>query len=78
MKKNVLQSAKIRILWVIVIIQMLLFIYKCKWEIYITNAMSCNSFNAIYVLICSALLKEYIRETGVGNARLRDRVTVHR
>ena len=40
--------------------------------------MSCNSFNAIYVLICSALLKEYIRETGVGNARLRDRVTVHR
>ena len=40
--------------------------------------MSCNSFNAIYVLIGSALLKEYIGETGVGNARLRDRVTVHR
>ena len=40
--------------------------------------MSCNSFNVIYVLICSGCLEEYIGETGVGKARLRDRVKVYR
>ena len=40
--------------------------------------MSCNSFNVIYVLICSGCLEEYIGETGVGKTRLRDGVRVYR
>ena len=40
--------------------------------------MSCNSFNVIYVLICSGFLEEYIGETGVGKTRLRDRVIQYR
>ena len=32
--------------------------------------MSCNSFNIIYVLICSGCLEEYIAETGVGMVRV--------
>ena len=40
--------------------------------------MSCNSFNVIYVVICSDCLEEYIGETGVGKARLKDRVRVYR
>ena len=40
--------------------------------------MSCNSFNVINVLICSAFLQEYIGETGVGKTRLRDSVRVYR
>ena len=39
---------------------------------------SCNSFNVIYVVICSGCLIEYIGETGVGKTRLRDRVIVYR
>ena len=40
--------------------------------------MSCNSFNAIYVVICSGCLEEHIGESGVGRTRLRDRVRVYR
>ena len=40
--------------------------------------MSSNSFNVIYLLICSGCLKEYIGETGVGKPKLRDRVKVYR
>ena len=40
--------------------------------------MSCNSFNVIYVSICSVCLEEYIGETGVGKTRLRDRARVYR
>ena len=40
--------------------------------------MSCNSFNAIYVLIYSGCLEEYIGEEGVGKTRLRYRVRVYR
>ena len=40
--------------------------------------MSCNSFNVIYVLICSGILEEYIGETRVGKTRLRDSVRVYR
>ena len=40
--------------------------------------MSCNSFNAIYVVICSGCLQEYIAKRGVGKTRLRDRVKVYR
>ena len=40
--------------------------------------MSCNSFNAIYVVICSGCLEEHIGESGVGRTRLRDRVSVYR
>ena len=40
--------------------------------------MSCNSFNVIYVVICSACLEEYIGETGAGKTRLRYRVRVYR
>ena len=36
--------------------------------------MSCNSFNVIYVLICSGCLEEYIEETGAGKTRLRDSI----
>ena len=36
----------------------------------------CNSFNVIYVVICSGCLEEYIGETGVGKTRLRDSVRV--
>ena len=38
--------------------------------------MSCNSFNVIYVLICSGCLEEYIGQTAVGKIRLRDGVRV--
>ena len=38
----------------------------------------CNSFNVIYVVICSGCLEEYIGETGVGKTRLRDSVRVCR
>ena len=40
--------------------------------------MPSNSFNIIYVLICSGCLEEYIEETGVGKTRLRGRVRVYR
>ena len=41
--------------------------------------MSWNSFNVIYVMICSGCLEEYIGETGVGTKRrVRDRVKVYR
>ena len=40
--------------------------------------MSCNSFNVIYVLICSSWLEEYIREMDIGKTRLRDMVRVYR
>ena len=40
--------------------------------------MSCNSFNVIYVLICSGCSEERTGETGVGKTRLRDRVRVYR
>ena len=35
--------------------------------------MYCNSFDVIYVIICSGCLEEYIGETGVDKRRLRDR-----
>ena len=38
--------------------------------------MFCNSFNVIYVLICSGCLEEYTGETGVGKRRKRDRIRV--
>ena len=41
--------------------------------------MSWNSFNVIYVMICSGCLEECIGETGVGTKRrVRDRVKVYR
>ena len=40
--------------------------------------MSCNSFNFIYVLICSGCLEEYFGKMGVGKTRLTDRVSVYR
>ena len=40
--------------------------------------MSCNSFNVIFVLICSGCLEEYFGEMSVGKTRLRDWVTVYR
>ena len=40
--------------------------------------MSCNSFNVIYVVICSVCLEEYIGEKGVGKTRLTYRVRVYR
>ena len=33
--------------------------------------MSCNSFNIIYVVICSVYWEEYIGETGVGNKKIK-------
>ena len=40
--------------------------------------MSCNSFNVIYVVICSVCLEEYIGETGVDKTRLTYRFRVYR
>ena len=40
--------------------------------------MSCNSFNVIYVVICSGCLENYIEKTGVGKSKLRDKVRVYR
>ena len=40
--------------------------------------VSCNSFNVIYVSICSGCLEEYTGETCVGKTRLRDRDRVYR
>ena len=40
--------------------------------------MSCNSFNVIYVVICSGCLKEYIGDAGVSKTGLRDRVRVYK
>ena len=40
--------------------------------------MSCNSFNVIFVMICSSCLEEYIGETGAGKTRVRDRIRIHR
>ena len=40
--------------------------------------MSCNSFNVIYVVICSGCLEEYIGETEEGTTKLRERVKVYR
>ena len=41
--------------------------------------ISCNdSFNIIYVHICSGWLEEYIWETGVDKTRLRDMIRVYR
>ena len=37
----------------------------------------CNSLNAIYVVLCSGCLEEYIGETGVGKTRLRDRIIMY-
>ena len=37
-----------------------------------------NSFNDIYVVICSDYLEECTGKTGVGKTRLRDRVKVYR
>ena len=39
--------------------------------------MPYNSFNIIYVVICSGCLEEYIGETAVGKTKLRDRVGVY-
>ena len=40
--------------------------------------MSCNSFNVIFVVICSGCLEECIGKTGVSKSKLRDRVRVYR
>ena len=42
------------------------------------TSMSCNSFNVIYVVVCSSCLEEYILETLAGKTRLRDYVRVYR
>ena len=42
------------------------------------SSMSCNSFNVIYVVVCSSCLEEYILETFAGKTRLRDYVRVYR
>ena len=34
--------------------------------------MSCNSFNVIYIAICSSSLEQYIGEKGVDKVRVRD------
>ena len=40
--------------------------------------MSCDSFNVIYVVICSDCGEEYIRESGIGKQKVRDRVRIYR
>ena len=40
--------------------------------------MSCESFNVIYVLICSGCLEEYLGETSMGKTKLSDLVRVYR
>ena len=40
--------------------------------------MSCNSFNVIYVLICSGCFENILEKRGVYKTRLRDRVRVYR
>ena len=42
------------------------------------NRFTCDSLNLIYVIICDTCKKEYIRETGEGKTKLRDRVRVYR
>ena len=42
------------------------------------TTMSRNSFNTIFVSICSSCLEECIGETGVEKTRLRDGIRVHR
>ena len=39
---------------------------------------TCDSSNLIYVVICDTCKQEYIRETGKGKTKLRDRVRVYR
>ena len=40
--------------------------------------MSCNSFNVIYVVICSGCLEEYVLKKQVQALRARNRVRVYR
>ena len=40
--------------------------------------MSCDSFNVIYVVICSGCGEEYIGESGIGKQKVRDRVRIYR
>ena len=42
------------------------------------KCFACDSFNPIYVVICSTCKEEYIGETGEGKNKLRDRVRVYR
>ena len=41
------------------------------------HPVCCNSFNVIYVVICSGCLEEYIGEMGIGKAKLSGRVRVY-
>ena len=41
------------------------------------NHFTCDSFNFIDVVICGTCKEEYIRETGKGKTKLRDRVRVY-
>ena len=38
---------------------------------------SCDSYNLLYIIICSTCGEEYTGETGVGETKLRDRVRVY-
>ena len=40
--------------------------------------MSCNSFNVIYVVICSDCLEEYNEETGLSKTSSKDRIREYR
>ena len=41
------------------------------------NRFTCNSFNLIYVVICDISKEEYVRDTGEGKTKLKDRVRVY-
>ena len=52
----------------------------CNYLLMITtplNRFTCDSFNLIYVVIGGTCKEEYIRETGEGKTKLRDRVSVY-
>ena len=40
--------------------------------------MTCDSSNLVYVVICPTCGEEYIGETGIGKAKLRDRMRIYR
>ena len=42
------------------------------------NRFTCDSFNAIYVVICGTCKEEYIGERAEGKTKLMDRVRVYR
>ena len=44
----------------------------------LNTLLFCNSFNVIYVVICSSCLEEHVGGKDVGKTRLRDRVVIYR